>query len=549
MSFKDVPIQRKLITVNLLTSGIVLLITSAAFFAYEYYTFRKTTIGQMISLGRIIAANSSAALAFDDQEAANEMLATIRTEPNIVAVVLYDSAGDIFAQYPGNFTEDVLRVKTKATEYQFTDTHLDGYQPVIHREKRLGTLYLKSDLKAMDARFRLYGLITLGVLAVAFLLAFLLSNLFQKTISEPILALAATARAISDRQDYSVRVSRHGRDELGTLTDAFNHMLRQIQEKSQALREFNRNLEQKVVERTTELEAAIKVQREAQRETYEANKELSQALEELQSTQEQLIELNNELEQRVQNRTKELLASEAALKEKNKELEKTNIDLDNFIYTASHDLKSPIVNLEGLAQLMRKKLDGTAGTGQIQLLNMVDISVFKLKKTISDLAEITKVQKDLAEEVIKLSFDEILEDVKDDIRLNMEASGATLKVSLEVQQIEYPRNNLRSILYNLLSNAIKYCSPDRPPEISIRTYKEGEQVVLSVEDNGLGLNETQQARLFTMFKRFHAHVEGTGIGLYIIKRVVENRGGSIQVISKPGQGSTFKIYFSKPPES
>ncbi|AHM58729.1 integral membrane sensor signal transduction histidine kinase [Flammeovirgaceae bacterium 311] len=113
---------------------------------------------------------------------------------------------------------------------------------------------------------------------------------------------------------------------------------------------------------------------------------------------------------------------------------------------------------------------------------------------------------------------------------------------LQVDNIVYPRNNLWSIVYNLLSNAIKYRSPERPLVVRINTYREDDAVVLRVEDNGLGLSQHQQPKLFTMFKRFHSHVEGTGIGLYMIKRIIENRGGRIEFESEENKGTTFKVY-------
>jgi signal transduction histidine kinase len=94
-----------------------------------------------------------------------------------------------------------------------------------------------------------------------------------------------------------------------------------------------------------------------------------------------------------------------------------------------------------------------------------------------------------------------------------------------------------------LSNAIKYAIPDQTPVIRISTDKTDDYALLRVEDNGLGINDHQKAKLFTMFKRFHNHVDGTGVGLYIVKRIIENAGGRIEVESQPGQGSIFTVYF------
>jgi signal transduction histidine kinase len=147
-----------------------------------------------------------------------------------VAASLYDTNGKLFAKYPAELPADAFPVAPEQDGYRFEHSHLVGVQPVVQRNnKRLGTLYLKSGLGAMYERLRLYSGIAALVLAVSFLVAYLLSRVLQQQISQPILALAKTAKAVSDRRDYSVRATRLGKDELGLLTDAFNHMLGQIQ--------------------------------------------------------------------------------------------------------------------------------------------------------------------------------------------------------------------------------------------------------------------------------------------------------------------------------
>jgi PAS domain S-box-containing protein len=229
---------------------------------------------------------------------------------------------------------------------------------------------------------------------------------------------------------------------------------------------------------------------------------------------------------------------------KNKKLIQINNDLDNFVYTASHDLKAPIANLEGLTLLMQRRLVIQPDSTEQQVLDMVVASVNKLKQTISDLTEITKVQKDLQENIEPLDFNEILENIKADIAPLINDSEASIQTDFKVKKMFYARKNLRSIIYNLVSNAIKYRHPDRPAIVKIRTFEQQGQVVLQVEDNGLGINPDQKHKLFSMFKRLHTHVEGTGIGLYIVKRIIENNGGRIDVDSEPEKGSIFSVYFS-----
>ncbi|EMR02074.1 chemotaxis protein CheB [Cesiribacter andamanensis] len=231
------------------------------------------------------------------------------------------------------------------------------------------------------------------------------------------------------------------------------------------------------------------------------------------------------------------------LQESNKNLRKINTDLDNFVYTASHDLRAPVANLEGLMMLLGPKMQQNLDEKDKRLMDMVEASIEKLKRTIHGLLEITKVQKDLEKQIEPLQFEEVLEDVRCDIRKQIEESGALIETHFEVPGIRYTRVNLQSIFYNLLSNALKYSSPDRQPHIRISTEQKEKHVVLTFTDNGLGMSEAQQKKLFTMFKRFHTHVDGTGIGLYMVKRIIENNEGRIEVKSTEGKGTAFKIYF------
>ncbi len=239
-------------------------------------------------------------------------------------------------------------------------------------------------------------------------------------------------------------------------------------------------------------------------------------------------------------------ALETALQEtndKNEELQKINNDLDNFIYIASHDLKSPIVNLEGLVASLTRKIELKSTDEEKLILEMIQLSIEKFRKTLKNLTEVTKAQKNLEEDKEVISIPAVINEVRQEIHSLIIDSEADIHEDIQVEELYFVPMNLRSILYNLLTNAIKYRKPEVPLEILIRTYRKGSNIILSVKDNGLGLSNSQQAKLFKMFKRMHSHVEGTGIGLYILKRIVENSGGKVEVESEPHLGTEFRIYF------
>ncbi len=254
------------------------------------------------------------------------------------------------------------------------------------------------------------------------------------------------------------------------------------------------------------------------------NQALEQALAETRQKNGQLEQLN------------------ARLDGTNRELDRINKDLDTFVYTASHDLRAPIANLTGLLLVLSRKLAGKTSREEQEMLEMMQQAVERLSRTINVLTQVVKVQKEPQPAEI-LAFEPLIEEVKYDLAALLETARPQLQLQLDVDRVSFPRQYLRSVVYNLLSNALKYRAADRPPVVKLATFREGDFVVFCVEDNGLGIAPNQLDKVFQMFKRLHTHVEGTGIGLYMVKQMVENYGGSITVESQLGQGTRFKVYF------
>jgi PAS domain S-box-containing protein len=258
----------------------------------------------------------------------------------------------------------------------------------------------------------------------------------------------------------------------------------------------------------------------------------------LAATEEKLRDLNNELEEGAKAKTKELLES-------NEELKRINTDLDNFIYIASHDLKSPIDNIDGFVHFLKESLKNKTTPDEEKVFDRINASVERFRKTIAELRKITKVQRNFEDSIEEVDLNEIIEDIKTEIFFTIQKANARIITSFDVPVIKYGKKNIRSILYNLISNAINYRSPKRKPIVKVSTKQNEQGVLLSVEDNGLGLAPDEKDKLFIMFKRLHDHVEGTGVGLYIVKRIVENNGGKIEVESEKGKSTVFKILIKK----
>jgi signal transduction histidine kinase len=230
----------------------------------------------------------------------------------------------------------------------------------------------------------------------------------------------------------------------------------------------------------------------------------------------------------------------------NEQLTRTNTDLDNFIYTASHDLKAPIANIEGLLLLLRKQLPAEARQAGLvpRVLAMMQGAIERFQLTIAQLTDLAKLQHAYTPPADEVDLAPVVEAVRLDLAPLLEEAHAELLINLDdCATISFAPQHLRSLIYNLLSNALKYRHPDRPPLVQLRCHHRGTAAVLEVQDNGLGLTLDQQRKLFAMFRRLHDHVAGSGVGLYMVKRMIENAGGTITVQSEPDVGSTFTVTF------
>jgi signal transduction histidine kinase len=230
MAASSTPIRRTLMRMIFLSAGAVLAVTTTAFCAYEFLTFRQSSVQQLQILSQAIASNSTAALAFDNADDASVVLSAFRADPHIVAAALYDAQGKAFATYPKDLAAARFPARPGAAGYTFGRTELIGFQPVAEGSRRLGMLFVESDLGAMYARIKLYALIVFLVIGVSLPLAYWISRRLQHQLLYPILALADTTRAVSERHDYTVRAVRTGAYEFDLFTDTFNQMLTQIQQ-------------------------------------------------------------------------------------------------------------------------------------------------------------------------------------------------------------------------------------------------------------------------------------------------------------------------------
>ena len=225
-----------------------------------------------------------------------------------------------------------------------------------------------------------------------------------------------------------------------------------------------------------------------------------------------------------------------------KDLEKLNASHETFIYSVSHDLKAPLANIEGLvAYLIESSAAAINNPEQQMIAQLLQKSVHTMRNIINELSELTKTESQDREKAEMVRLQDIIDDVKLILNEQILHSQAEIKLDIQETTIKFPRKNIRSVIFNLISNAIKYRHADKTPKVLIRTSKVNGQIQISVKDNGIEIAEDQIDRLFKPYSRLEKKVEGTGIGLYLVRKILENEGGEILVKSSYGEGTEFIV--------
>jgi HAMP domain-containing protein len=265
LSFRNLSLRRKQTLVIMFTTSVVLLLACAAFSIYEVTAFRNTMKLNLATLADLVDHNTTAALDFNDPASAKETLEALRADPAIIGAWLYRNGQD-FAHYDrpnDNIIFTPPAVLPNGTVFQ--GDRLILCRPSVIKGETVGTLYLESDMVALRVRLTRYAAIVGAVFLVSLLVALGLSSQLQRVISDPILQLARLTKSVALEKNYSVRAKRKSNDELGQLVDGFNEMLVQIQARDSDLQHARDTLEQRVDERTRELEATHKQLVEASR--------------------------------------------------------------------------------------------------------------------------------------------------------------------------------------------------------------------------------------------------------------------------------------------
>jgi len=241
----------------------------------------------------------------------------------------------------------------------------------------------------------------------------------------------------------------------------------------------------------------------------------------------------------------DLKKKQIELELKNKNLLLINEDLENFVYTVAHDLITPLSNIEGSIGVIN--FFKVADSELLKFLNIINFSVQKFRSLISDISQIPKIGSEAAE-IETVDLNGLVDDIAWSLQNAIELSDAVITRSFEVNEIRFSKKSLRSILYNLILNGIKFKRNEKPV-INICTEIRDNIFTFSVQDNGIGIPKASIDKIFNISTRLHSHIDGNGIGLYLVKKIVNAANGTITVHSEVDKGSKFIVSFNlQPPQ-
>jgi PAS domain S-box-containing protein len=609
---RDTPIQRKLTLVILLTSSFALLLMGMALITYELVTFRRSLAVNIGVLAEIIASNSTAALAFEDPKNAQEILSALAAEKQITAAAIYDARGGLFASFPESRPRGEFPAAPGNLGYTFERAHLIMYQPIEQEGARLGTIYVRADLGEMYSRLSVYGVLLLLVGTTSFLGALILSRTLQRHVSAPILELAKVATAVSERQDFSVRAVKHGSDELGQLTAAFNLMLTRIGESNAELaaseqrlrlalegsqtgtwdwntvtdhiswddymyplygrsraefdgkpatfqkfihpedRERVRHATMVALTEKRDLDIGFRIMAADGSIRYMASR--GRAFYDEQGNPLHMSGVSLDV-----TRSKEI---EADLNRAKEVAEAANKAKDNFLAILSHELRTPLTPV--LAAVASLQDDESVPEHIMREVDMIRRNVEVEARLIDDLLDVTGIVRgkiELNRQVVDVRA--LLEHAMHNYCAGV-ARTKNLRLSLEVTATEThvlaDSSRMTQVFWNLLQNACKFTPPGGAIDIRMRNErrinpssanepaidpaKAETDLVVEVNDTGIGISPENMPRIFNLFEQGERSRSrtfgGLGLGLAISRAIVELHGGMIQARSE-GRGKGTKI--------
>lgn len=573
---RNVSITRKLNILTILAVSVSLTLCCVAFLVNDIHTLKVAKKKQISALATVLGSNSISAIEFNDPDEAAITLASLVEQPEVEMAMLYDESGELFATYPKGLKAEDIRPANRtfmevSHEIFLKDSDLEiaepdliyadefaSYQVPVDDESEtlpirmvsyrhasldegtaIGTLVIRANTNDIKKQMSSRTIVTLGVLIGALVIGVAISQLFQRSITEPIQSLAKSAKYIAKHEDYTHRAEVHGKDELGVLAEAFNQMVAEVQIGREQLQMANDELELRVEVRTEELA--------------KANEYLTNEMKERNALQEELIttsrhagmaEVATGVLHNVGNVLNSVNVSANLLMDQLKGSRVGSLKKAAEIIIEHQDNLAEFVTHDKRGQHFPKLLEELAANLSDQRDAQLD-EITLLLNNIEHVKEIISMQQSYARMRGTAETVDLVELTQDALRIvdtSLNRHGVHVNCQFkDTRTINSEKHKILQILTNLISNAKNAldASDAEDKQITLGIYETDEWVWVVVKDNGIGIPEENLNKIFN--HGFTTRKEGHGFGLHSCATAAQELGGSLTVQSKEGEGAKFVL--------
>lgn len=484
--FRERTIETQLRIIIAGTGVVAIVLLLATMLGYDAVSTRLEMKQELAMLVEVVGANCVSPLMFDDREFAGQALASLEGAPHIRRAKIHRVDGSVFAQFTRALNDSTEAKASGSPIPQLLQSNIELSYPIVWENERLGSIWIEASLARAHERFLNLLAILSVVLVVMIAVLIIVANRLQRTVSGPILNLARTATAISEEQNYALRVEENWGGEVGELVRSFNGMLSQIQSRDNQLLEAQETLETRVLERTDELRLAKDQAEEAARTKSE------------------------------------------------------------FLANMSHEIRTPMNGVLGMVELL---LGTDLGRRQRRFADMIHLSGAALLDIINKILDYSKIEAGkLVLETVTFDLENMVEEtltlLAESARNKGLEFGCLVDRAVPRLFLGDP-GRLRQILVNLVGNALKFTETGSVcvrVEVD-RSSPEEVRVRFRVIDTGPGIGPDVSEQIFESFRQADGSTTrrygGSGLGLAISRQLVELMDGTIGVDSEPGSGSEF----------
>lgn len=511
-------IQGRLLFITLASTLSAVLTFAVLVLAFDLYGYGRMLNYEMLGLTQVMGKNCQSALLFEDHSAGTDQLQTFRFDSRVRAAYLFDAKGMLFAQYQSEGWEaswaGSLR-PDKVASSRFQHGMLIVTAPIEADQKSIGWVVVCVGSQGYRQKVLLYLAMLTGVALLAGLIGWIISRSMQRIVIQPIHELLVASRLISQERNYQFRVAKHSDDEIGALIDSFNEMLVQINARDKDLVHARDMLEERVQERTRELQAEVEERKRAQQVVNNLLMKISQ-------DNEMLLRLDQ-------------------LK-------------TDFLSIVSHELRTPLTAIMGYLKLLVGGAAGPVNEAQKEFLLTVMRNSERLYQLVNDLLDLSRLEAGKIQLMpSRIEVGRLLEGSIANLNSLADPKNIELAVVKPSQElfVEADASRLEQVVVNLVGNAVKFTPARGRVEVGARPFTQDgvPGVELWVKDNGIGIAPDALPHIFDKFYQAENSstrtAGGTGLGLPITQKLIEAHGGWITVESVEGKGTTFRAFLPK----